>query len=87
MAQPPFRIAMRNHLRLGPYHQPHFTNRAAEEWLIVERFGDSGEYLFISDTKSEAVPTKSDAKGAPPGLVEKNTFVAVLAETADDQDQ
>lgn len=70
-----FKIAMGNHLRISTYLQPHITTRTAGEILIVQRFGESGEFLFISDTQQSYVVGQE----APDILSENNTIFGVLA--------
>jgi len=75
-----FKIAMGNHLRISTYLQPHITTQSAGEILIVERFGEGGEFLFISDTRQSFTV----GQDAPDVLSENNTIFAVLAR--DDND-
>lgn len=73
-----FRVAMFNQLRLGPYDAPHVSAAPNQEWLIVERSGADGEYLLVSDGRSDA---EVDDGPAPADLVPGNTLVALLAKT------
>lgn len=72
-----FRIAMRNALRVGPYGMPHATTRSTQEWLIVERLGDEGEIIRISDASAQSAANGHDA---PDALVVNNTIIGLLAE-------
>lgn len=73
----PFRTAMLNVLRIGPYDAPHRTNAPTNEWLIATLGGPENKYLTISDT-SATVGQATDR--APTELSEQNSIVAVLAE-------
>lgn len=79
-----FRVPMLNSLRIGPYELPFKTNSSTQEWLIASRQNDQSSYLSISDTST---PVEPGSVGAPEGLTEQNTIVAVLAEEGSLQSQ
>lgn len=60
------------------YLYPYKTDIEGYEWLIIERFGDDGEFLTVSDTK-----TKSNCKDnpqTPNNLQANHTMLCVLVE-------
>ncbi len=70
-----FKVAMHNVIAMAGYFTPHNANAPGNEWLIVERSGDSGEIITISD--AGGAPSNPPAE-APSSLVEINSMYGVL---------
>jgi len=67
---------------MGSYLKPFNVLRNTQEWLIISRWGDNGEFLTVSDTKSEKKPEDINA---PKDLTENQTMICVLIQEFEDE--
>lgn len=77
MIQKKFSKAFCNSLSMGGYLKPFDIKGNSQEWLIISRWGDNGELLTVSDTKSEK---KADDIKAPKDIEENQTMICVLVQ-------
>jgi hypothetical protein len=77
MAQLEFELAMHNHMRLAPYDRPDQMGTPAYEWLIVQRFGEGGRFLTISEA-GDAEQTAP--RHAPPELRAIHSILGILTD-------
>jgi len=65
------------------YLYPNKTDFEGDEWLIVERFGNDGEFLTVSDTKSNS--NCEDSPQVPNNLEAKQTMLCILVEETENE--
>jgi hypothetical protein len=76
-----FVLAMQANIALSEYGRPAAIHKRMNEWIIVSRWGQEGEYLSISTT-GECVESP---QMAPSGIRPRNTMLGLLVSDSLDE--